>query len=456
MELIRQQWDAIKKAIKDEYELTGIAFNIWVNPLQYLKCENNVVSILVPGGNPEMLDYVRINYTNYFQEAISQALQDKFTVEFTLEEDNPSDNTSNDNDNRDNNEASSSSSLNPKYHFENFVVGSNNRMAHSVCLRVAETPGTELNPLFIHGGSGLGKTHLMTAIGHYITENSKLKVLYVTSEEFLNEVIESIRKNVNGSSMSRLREKYRNTDVLLIDDIQLLIGKTSTQEEFFNTFNSLIQNGKQIVITSDKHPKHIKDLDERMRTRFLNGMIVDIAPPAYETRVAILRKYAENFDYKVPNEIIDYIANHIRSNVRELEGAYKQVYMVCEVEKKTDINYEITLEQAKDTLKDYISPDNPSVVTPSLILKGVSQYYNIDADDITSKKRNAEIVLPRQIFMYLCREMTDTTLQGVAALLDKKDHSTVLHGYNKISKEININTDLKESIEAIKNIIKTY
>jgi chromosomal replication initiator protein len=290
----------------------------------------------------------------------------------------------------------------------------------------------------------------MTAIGHYITENSNLKVLYVTSEDFLNEVIESIRKNVNGSSMSRLREKYRNIDVLLIDDIQFIIGKTATQEEFFNTFNSLVQNEKQIVITSDKHPKHIKELDERMRTRFLNGMIVDIAPPAYETRVAILRKYAENFDFKVSDNIIDYIANHIRSNVRELEGAYKQVYALGQ------LDGDMTLEKAKDILKDIISPDNPSVVTPSLILKGVSEYYNIDADDITSKKRNAEIVLPRQIFMYLCREMTDTTLQGVAALLDKKDHSTVLHGYNKISKEININTELKESIEAIKNIIKTY
>ena len=451
MELLRQQWDNIKLAIKDEYELTGIAFNIWVKPLQYLKCENNVVSILVPGGNPEMLDYVKINYTNYFQEAISQALQNKFSVEFTLEEEKKDEgaDTGNKSD-TDINESNSASSLNPKYHFENFVVGSNNRMAHSVCLRVAETPGTELNPLFIHGGSGLGKTHLMTAIGHYITENSNLKVLYVTSEDFLNEVIESIRKNVNGSSMSRLREKYRNIDVLLIDDIQFIIGKTATQEEFFNTFNSLVQNEKQIVITSDKHPKHIKELDERMRTRFLNGMIVDIAPPAYETRVAILRKYAENFDFKVPDNIIDYIANHIRSNVRELEGAYKQVYALGQ------LDGDMTLEKAKDILKDIISPDNPSVVTPSLILKGVSEYYNIDADDITSKKRNAEIVLPRQIFMYLCREMTDTTLQGVAALLDKKDHSTVLHGYNKISKEININTELKESIEAIKNIIKTY
>jgi len=452
MQLIKQQWENIKLAIKDEYELTGIAYNIWVKPLQYLKCENNVVSILVPGGNPEMLNYVKINYTSYFQEAISQALQDKFTVEFTLEEN--IDDKGNGSDSHTDSEISdtnTASSLNPKYHFENFVVGSNNRMAHSVCLRVAETPGTELNPLFIHGGSGLGKTHLMTAIGHYITENTNLKVLYVTSENFLNEVIESIRNNASVTSMSRLREKYRNIDVLLIDDIQFLIGRgSSSQVEFFNTFNTLIQNGKQIVITSDKHPKHIKELDERMRTRFLNGMIVDIAPPAYETRVAILRKYSENFKFVVPDNIIDYIANHIRSDVRELEGAYKKVCALGEIDGDMD------LDKAKDLLKEIISPDNPSVVTPSLILKGISEYYNIDSDDITSKKRNAEIVLPRQIFMYLCREMTDTTLQGVAALLDKKDHSTVLYGYNKISKEININTELKESIEAIKNIIKTY
>ena len=452
MEIIRQQWDKIKEIIHTEYEITDIAYKIWVSPLQFKKCENHVVTILIPNGKQEMLDYIKINYTKCFQEIISEMLQEDFTIEFTLEEEKE-DSSEQKAEAQEEDPDNKASNLNTKYHFENFVVGSNNKMAHSVCLRVAEAPGSEFNPLFIHGGSGLGKTHLMTAIGHYIVANTNLKVLYVTSEDFLNEVIESIR-NSNEAAKSRLREKYRNTDVLLIDDIQVIIGKSATQDEFFNTFNTLVQNGKQIVITSDKHPAHIKDLDDRLRTRFMSGMTVDIEPPAYETRVAILRRFAENFDYKVPDNIVDYIAEHIKSNVRELEGAYKQVYALGKL--LAESGEEVNLESAKNILKDTISSDNPSVVTPSLILKGISEYYKVDPDDITSKKRNAEFVLPRQVFMYLCREMTDTTLKGIAALLDKKDHSTVLYGYNKICDEIKINKELMETIEAIKNKIKTY
>lgn len=455
MEIIRQQWETIKDFIHKDYDITDIAYKIWVQPLKYQGCKDHVVTILIPSPQPEMLDYIKKNYKKCFQEVISDMFQESFNVEFVLlgEEGKDEEKAVEDKKEPEIKENIKAANLNPKFHFENFVVG-NNRMAHSVCLHVAEAPGKEeTNPLFIHGGSGLGKTHLMTAIGHYITENTNLKVVYVTSEEFMNEVIESIR-NGNSNAMSRLREKYRNIDVLLIDDIQFIIGKAATQEEFFNTFNALINNGKQIVITSDKHPAHMKDLNERMRTRFTGGMTVEMELPNDETRIAILEEFSKNFDYKVSEEIVRYIASHIRSNVRELEGAYKQVYARGLIE--NEYGREMDLEKAKEVLKDIISMDNPTVINPFIILRGVSEYYNIDEDDITSKKRNAEIVLPRQIFMYLCREMTDTTLQGVAALLGKKDHSTVLYGVNKISDEIKMNKELRESIEAIKNKIRTY
>ncbi|MCR4640662.1 MAG: chromosomal replication initiator protein DnaA [Lachnospiraceae bacterium] len=455
MEIIRQQWETIKDFIHKDYDITDIAYKIWVQPLKYQGCKDHVVTILIPSPQPEMLDYIKKNYKKCFQEVISDMFQESFNVEFVLlgDEDKDEEKAVEEIKEPEVKENIKAANLNPKFHFENFVVG-NNRMAHSVCLHVAEAPGKEeTNPLFIHGGSGLGKTHLMTAIGHYITENTNLKVVYVTSEEFMNEVIESIR-NGNSNAMSRLREKYRNIDVLLIDDIQFIIGKAATQEEFFNTFNALINNGKQIVITSDKHPAHMKDLNERMRTRFTGGMTVEMELPNDETRIAILEEFSKNFDYKVSEEIVRYIASHIRSNVRELEGAYKQVYAKGLIE--NEYGREMDLEKAKEVLKDIISMDNPTVINPFIILRGVSEYYNIDEDDITSKKRNAEIVLPRQIFMYLCREMTDTTLQGVAALLGKKDHSTVLYGVNKISDEIKMNKELRESIEAIKNKIRTY
>ncbi len=448
MDILGLQWENIKLNIQKEFDITDIAFNIWVKPLKYGKCEDKLVTILIPNTNssPEMLKYIEKNYTSYFQSALSDLLQDNYNVQFLLEEDmQPEKNHVVPMVTDDSINASKKSNLNSKYRFENFIVGPNNNLAHSACLNVAESPGKDFNnPLFIYGGSGLGKTHLMTAIGHYIIENTDLKVLYVTSEEFTNEVINMFRIKDN-ASIVKMREKYRNVDVLLIDDIQFIIGKSSTQEEFFHTFNTLYQNGKAIVITSDKHPVHMKELDERFRSRFKSGLTVDIQPPEYETRVAILRKYAENFDYKIPNDIINYIAENIKSNIRELEGAYNQVYA----------GQARTLEDAKEILKDTISPDKPAVITPSMILHGISDYYHVDPEDITSKKRNAEIVLPRQIFMYLCREMTDTTLKGVAALLDKKDHSTVLHGYNKVADEIQKDAEFREMIEAIKNKIKS-
>ncbi|MCR5209998.1 MAG: chromosomal replication initiator protein DnaA [Lachnospiraceae bacterium] len=466
MNPIEEQWENIKDIIREENELPNIAYKVWIKPLLFYKCEDLDLTIMVPKGNPGILDYCERNaYDDLFEDALFKLTNKHYKVTIVAEENTPesnddksvSSNINTLNETENNNEVytGSSSNLNPKYRFENYVTDPRNSMTMSACLRVAEAPGQDFsyNPLFIYGGSGLGKTHLMNAIGHYIIDNSNLKVLYVTSEQFTNEVIDSIRLGQSGSShaMTRLRDKYRNIDVLLIDDIQFLIGKPSTQEEFFNTFNALLNSGKSIVITSDKHPKLMKELDERYRSRFNQGLVVDVQPPNYETRMAIIKKYAESMNVNVSNDIIDYIAKNIQSNVRDIEGAFNLIY----ARMKMNDSEPITLETAKEILKDTISPDRPSIITPSLILEAVSKYYNITPADITSKKRNAEIVLPRQIFMYMCRNMTDTTLQGIATLLDKKDHSTVLHGCKKIEDEIKINQELKETIDLIKNNIIT-
>ena len=452
MNIIKTNWEQIKESIRKEYELSDIAYNIWLKPLEYGDLNGKTITVLIPGSDPEMVGYIKKYYSDYFINTLQDLMHEDYDFNFILKkEDNGSDMpVREENDSQKSVSSYNNANLNKKYRFENFVVGSNNQLAHSACLRVAEQPGVDFNPLFIYGGSGLGKTHLMTSIGHYIVEHTDLRVLYVTSEEFTNEVIESIR-NGNAAAMTKLRDKYRNIDVLLIDDIQFVIGKPQTQEEFFHTFNTLKDNGKAVIITSDKHPSYMKDLDERFRTRFNSGLVADIQPPVYETRVAILRKYAENFDYKVPDEIIDFIASSIKSNVRELEGAYNKVYAQGSLKNSADQT--LTLEDAKSILKEYISMENPTLVTPQLILESISDYYHIESEDIISKKRNAEIVLPRQIFMYLCREMTDITLQGIAVLLDKKDHSTIVHGIRKITDEVCVNDELKESIEAIKNKI---
>ena len=338
--------------------------------------------------------------------------------------------------------------LNPKYTFDTFVVGSNNKFAHAASLAVAESPGDVYNPLYLYGGPGLGKTHLMHSIGRFILDsNPNMKVLYVTSEVFTNEVIDCIRSG-DAVKMNQLREKYRTVDVLMIDDIQFIIGKESTQEEFFHTFNTLHSAGKQIILSSDKPPKDMDALDERFRSRFEWGLISDIQPPNYETRMAILKKNAENYNKEIDDEIFQYIANNIKSNIRELEGAFNKIIAFSKLNK-----VDITLSYAEEALKDVIYPDKPKEITPNLIIEVVSEHFGVNKEDITSKKRNSEFVLPRQVVMYLCRELTDTSLTNIGKLLGKKDHTTIIHGVNKITEEINTNEELRNKIEIIKKKI---
>ncbi len=335
--------------------------------------------------------------------------------------------------------------LNNKYKFDTFVVGSNNKFAHSAALAVAESPGEAYNPLYLYGGAGLGKTHLMHSIGHFVLEqNQNKKVLYVTSEQFTNEVIESIRGG-NAAAMTKLRDKYRTVDVLLIDDVQFIIGKESTQEEFFHTFNVLHSAGKQIIISSDKPPKEMETLEERFRSRFEWGLIADIQPPDYETRMAILRKNAEMYAKEIDDEIIQYIATNIKSNIRELEGALNKVMASARLNKQ-----ELNLALAEDALKDVIDPDQARKISPLLIINVVAEHFNISKEDITSKKRNSAYVLPRQIIMYLCRHLTEVSLQTIASLLGKKDHTTVIHGVEKIEEKLKEDEDLANKIETIK------
>ena len=288
----------------------------------------------------------------------------------------------------------------------------------------------------------------MHSIGHFVLEhNSEKKVLYVNSEQFTNEVIESIRSG-NAASMTNLREKYRTIDVLLLDDVQFIIGKESTQEEFFHTFNALHTAGKQIILSSDKPPKEMETLDERFRSRFEWGLIADIQPPDYETRMAILKKNIENYDQDIDEEILKYIATNIKSNIRELEGALRKVIASSRLN-----NTELSLSLAEDALKDIIYPEAPKEITPELIMNIVAEHFNISASDIASSKRNSEIVMPRQIYMYLCRELIDIPYKSIGKTIGNKDHTTVMHGVDKIKKEMEGSEDLRNKIYIIKKKI---
>ena len=451
MELIQSKWDEILEYIKNEYNLSDISFNTWIKPLKFHSVENNKVIIIIPFDQSHSKNYISSKYSLPIKVSITEVTGMEYDVEFILEKDASSEDSLI-NNNIINTPEYENTNLNHTYTFDTFVVGSNNRFAQSAALAVAESPGETYNPLFIYGGVGLGKTHLMHAIANYIiSENPGKKVLYVTSEQFTNDIIDALRNgnsSQNAEAMSKFRDKYRNIDVLLVDDIQFIIGKERTQEEFFHTFNQLHEQNKQIIISSDKPPKEMEVLEERYRSRFAWGLIADIQQPDYETRMAILKKKKEklNKEYKesISDEVIDYIANNVTSNVRELEGALNKLIMFSKLE-----NRDIDLSLAKEALKDVISPIEPIKITPEYILEVVCDQFNISPDDVCSKKRNAEIVLPRQIIMYLCRKYTDAPQIKIALLCGKKDHTTVIHAEEKIKELIDVDEYTKNTIDTI-------
>lgn len=447
MDIIREKWEEILYTVKVEHELSDISFKTWLKPLQIHSISENVVTILVPSAQMGV-DYISKKYMFPIKVAIAELTGTEYEIEFILPEQArqresqaalPSGSK-----HAQFNTAIERANLNPKYTFDTFVVGNNNKFAHAAALAVAESPGKMYNPLFIYGGAGLGKTHLMHSIAHFIlSQQPDMKVIYVTSESFTNELIEAIR-NGNNTAITTFREKYRNVDVLLIDDIQFIIGKEATQEEFFHTFNELHGNKKQIIISSDKPPKEIETLEARLRSRFEWGILADISSPDYETRMAILHKKEEMDGYDIDNAVIEYIATNIKSNIRELEGALNKLVALSNLE-----NREITVDLAKEALKDIISPDQKRDVTPQLIIDTVAEHFHISPEDITSSKRSSEIVMPRQIVMYLCRHMLDIPLKSVGTYVGKRDHSTVIHGVNKIESELKTSETLRNTVDII-------
>lgn len=443
---ISENWEKIKENVRTEHHLSQISYDVWVKSLEYYKTENNTVYIIIPSDQTQHLSYIKSKFTDCFKVQISEMIGKSIEVDFVLKRDvtdepaktqeiKPAAEPANQNNN---------DNLNPKYKFETFIVGKNNNLAHSACLAVAETPGEVYNPLYIYGGPGLGKTHLMHSIGHFILEQDpNKKVLYVTSEEFTNEVIQSVRSG-NATSMAKLREKYRTVDVLMVDDIQFIIGKDATQEEFFHTFNALHEAGKQIVLSSDKPPKEIQTLDERFKSRFSWGLTVDIQAPDYETRVAILQKNAEYQNISISDDITEYIATNIKSNIREIEGALNKIVALSKLK-----NTVPSMELAQEALKDIISPNKQAAPSPEIIIATVADFYNIKPEDITSQSRKQEFVLPRQIVMYLCSKILYIPYQKIAQIINKKDHTTVLHGVKKVEQEIKVNESLSQTVEEI-------
>ena len=451
LELLKEKWDKILESIRDDNELSNVAFKTWLLPLKVFRIEGNILKITAPF--EQAATYVENKYKTFLYVAVAEAMGEEYEIriitedealkEKPLEPETPK-------------KAAAApapkvaeeqkTNLNPRYTFDTFVIGSNNRFAHAAALAVAESPGKEYNPLFLYGGVGLGKTHLMHSVAHYILQQDPTKkVLYVTSEVFTNELIDSIR-NGNNNSMTAFREKYRNIDVLLIDDVQFIIGKESTQEEFFHTFNALHSTNKQIIISSDRPPKDMETLEARLQSRFEWGLIADISSPDYETRMAILRKKEELDGYNIDDEVIRYIATNIKSNIRELEGALNKLVALSNLEKR-----EINISMAEEVLKDIISPNQKREVTPQVILEVVAEHYGISVSDIIGGKRNAEIVTPRQVVMYLCREITDTPYKAIGILLGNRDHSTIINGDGKVRKQLQANDgSLKNNIDIIR------
>ena len=431
-QLVSNNWEAILEMLKNDFEIKPVLFKTFIEPLKVYDEDDDNVTILLDDDVYQHYDsYIKEKFYTFIKNSIEAVTGKSYNLHFISKEELESYDT----EKSENNqliERAASANLNPNYTFDTFVVGPNNDFIAAAAKAVAKDPNTDWNPLFIYGGVGLGKTHLMHSIAHAILENQKdARVLYVTSEQFTNEVIESIKEGVLAST--KLRKKYRNIDALLIDDIQFVIGKERTEEEFFHTFNDLYQAGKRIIISSDRPPKDFTNIEDRIKSRFGNGMMAEINPPDYETRMAILKKRCELEHEYLSDEILDYIATNVNSNIRELEGAYKKV---TALNKLVNVNTEATLDIAKNALKDIINPNVKNVITIDSIIDVVASHYELSIDQLCSANRSSNVAYPRQITMYLCKQLTPASLKEIAAKLGKKDHSTIVHGIKKIEEDL--------------------
>ncbi len=429
-------WNRTLELLKGE--MTEISFNTWILTIEPMSMDSNTITLGVPADFQKGI--LESRYSYLIKNALRQLTHKDYNIYFSTPSQTPAKPAV-----QEYTEDSSGSFLNPKYTFDTFVIGNGNRFAHAASLAVSEAPAKAYNPLFLYGGVGLGKTHLMHAIGHFVlSQNPSLKVLYVSSEKFTNELINAIRDDKN----EEFRYKYRNIDLLLIDDIQFIGGKERTQEEFFHTFNALYEANKQIIISSDKPPKDITTLEERLRSRFEWGLIADIAPPDLETRIAILRKKAQLENLDVPDDVMVFIADKVASNIRELEGAMNRV-----IAYSTLTENKINVDMAIEALKDMFNNSKAVVINSKTIQEAVSRYFHLKTDELKSKRRSRDVSFPRQIAMYLCREMTDMSLPKVGDEFGGRDHTTVIHACEKINQDMANSAELRRTIEDIKKNI---
>ena len=437
---LEQIWEEALKMIEEE--TSPVSFATWIQPIVPCGIIGNKIILQVK--ESFLKEIIEKRHLPLIRTAIKMVTKNEYDIMITTEEEQNAGNLHNLAAEKPA-ENELARNLNPKYVFDSFVVGNSNRMAHAASLAVAESPAQAYNPLFLYGNSGLGKTHLMHSIGHFILDrNPQAKVLYVTSETFTNELINSIQNNKN----EEFRNKYRNIDVLMIDDIQFISKKEGTQEEFFHTFNALYESNKQIIISSDRPPKEIKTLEDRLRSRFEWGLIADVQPPDYETRIAILKKKAERDNLTVPDDVMAYIAKNIASNIRELEGALTRIVAFA-----TLTNQDISIALAENSLKDIFSENSATPLTPELIQQVVAEYYNIRVEDIQGSKKPKNIAFPRQVSMYLCRKLLDISLPKIGESFGGRDHTTVIYAISKIEKQLESDEGLQKTVHALEKEI---
>ena len=448
-------WQDVLRIIEEEI-MAPVSYKTWFLPIRAERILDRKLTLSVP--NKMIRDIIEQKYMDLLKNSVAHIAKQELDIEIIIGDIPDSDLSIEEKRNKNEvqvnvkdpvientgnnvNNSSNGAFLNPKYTFDSYVVGNSNRFANAACFAVADAPGETYNPLFIYGGVGLGKTHLMHAIGHHIKQKDKnLNVVYVSSEKFMNEMIHSIQNNSNEA----FREKYRkNVDVIMIDDIQFIAGKESTQQELFHTFNELKDSNKQIILSSDRPPHEIPTLEDRLRTRFASGLIADIQSPDLETRIAILRKKAEADRIIVPNEILTYIATKIKSNIRELEGALIRVMAYARL---TD--EDISMDLATEALKDLVAETKNRTLSIELIQEVVANYYNLSVDDLKSMRRTRNVALPRQIAMYLSRSLTSTSLPKIGEEFNK-DHTTVMHAYSKIKEAMDTDASVKTTIDNI-------